>query len=51
MSGMFMTFNPSGKSLYHLLDTDLCVLVAYQTFTAQVTTLLHMHFGALSLIR
>ena len=42
---MYMTFNPEGWSLYRLLDTDLCVLVAYQTFTAQVTTLLHMHSG------
>ncbi|XP_071478338.1 meiosis regulator and mRNA stability factor 1-like [Diadema antillarum] len=39
-----------GQSQYRLLDTDLCVMVAYQSFTAQVTTLLHMHNGSMSLL-
>ena len=46
-----MTFNPDGQRWYRLLDTDLYVLVAYQTFTGQVTTLLDMHSRAMSLIR
>lgn len=42
--------DPDGQSQYRLLDTDLCVLVSYQTFTAQVTTLLNMHCGSISLL-
>ncbi|XP_054762674.2 meiosis regulator and mRNA stability factor 1-like [Lytechinus pictus] len=42
--------DPEGQSQYRLLDTDLCVMVAYQTFTAQVTTLLNIHHGSLSLL-
>ncbi|XP_030847360.1 meiosis regulator and mRNA stability factor 1-like [Strongylocentrotus purpuratus] len=42
--------DPEGQSQYRLLDTDLCVMVAYQTFAAQVTTLLNLHSGSLSLL-